>query len=109
MSARNFGVMTRNSELTSRRAATGISQRVGSRGVETQYNSHAANYESLRDSVIYPPMPSGSITPVPALKSLNLTQAVLDGLAAIFWVFFLAALFGSLPLAVALMFFAKIY
>ncbi|MET4210500.1 hypothetical protein [Bradyrhizobium sp. LA2.1] len=56
------------------------------------------------------PLSSGSIrSPIPILKFLNLTQAVLDGLAAIFWVFFLAALAGSLPLAVALMLFAEFH
>lgn len=54
------------------------------------------------------PLPSGSIaSPVTALKSLNLTQAVLDGLAAVFGLFFLAALIGSIPLAIGLLIFAK--
>lgn len=79
-------------EKLSRTAATGNPPQSGS-GEGTQYNPHA---EIL--------LPAGSIaSPVQILKSLNLTQAVLDGLAAIFWVFFLAALVGSLPLAVALM------
>lgn len=69
---------------------------VGSRGEGTQTNPHA---EIL--------LPAGSIaSPVSVLKSLNLTQAVLDGFAAVFWILFLAALAGSLPLAVALMIFA---
>lgn len=50
------------------------------------------------------PLPSGSIvSPVPALKSLNLAQAVLDGLAVLIGFIFLCALAGSLPLAIALM------
>lgn len=84
--------MTRSANETSRRVADGGRQRAGSRG-DTQY--FAGN------SI---PLPAGSIaSPVPILKSLNLTQALLDGLAAVFGLFFLAALFGSLPLAVALM------
>jgi hypothetical protein len=56
------------------------------------------------------PLPSGSIrSPVTALKSLNLTQAVLDGLAVVFWFLFFAALIGSLPLAIGLMIFAKFH
>lgn len=50
------------------------------------------------------PLPSGSIrSPVPALKSLNVTQALLDGLAVLVCFFFLCALVGSVPLAIALM------
>lgn len=76
---------------TSRRVADGGRQRVGSRGV-TQYYAEPI------------PLPAGSIaSPVPILKSLNLTQTMLDGLAVVFGLFFLAALFGSVPLAVALM------
>jgi hypothetical protein len=81
-----------SSPLSSPRVvATGESnQHAGSRGV-TQYYAEPI------------PLPSGSIAPVPALKSLNFTQAILDGLCVVFGLFFLAALFGSLPLAVALM------
>lgn len=68
----------------------------GSRDAGTQTYPHA---EIL--------LPAGSIaSPVSIFKTLDLTQTVLDGLAAIFWILFLAALFGSLPLAVALMFVA---
>lgn len=84
--------MIRNSHLSRREAHDGgFTTLPGSHGV-TQYHA---------DSV---PLPSGSIaSPVTALKSLNLTQALIDGLAVTFGLFFLAALFGSLPLAVALM------
>jgi len=78
--------------MTRRASLTGISTRTPGRGV-TQY--YAGNEI---------PLPSGSIrSPVPPLKSLNLSQAILDGLAVLFGLFFLAALFGGLPLAVALM------
>ena len=91
--ARAAIVWTGAGQLTSRSSATGISHSTGFRDAGTQYNPHA---EIL--------LPAGSIaSPVSVLKSLNLTQAVLDGLAAVFWIFFLAALAGSLPLAVALM------
>jgi hypothetical protein len=54
------------------------------------------------------PLPSGSIrSPVPALKALNLAQAVLDGLAVLFGLLFFAALIGSVPLAIGLLIFAK--
>ncbi|MFZ5713059.1 MAG: hypothetical protein ACOY3N_09485 [Bradyrhizobium sp.] len=73
-------------------ATTGAPSRPASRGV-TQY--YAGNEI---------PLPSGSIrSPVPALKSLNVTQALLDGLAVIVCFFFLCALVGSVPLAIALM------
>lgn len=68
----------------------------GSRGAVTKYTSGA---ETI-------PLPSGSIaSPVPALKSLNLTQAVLDGLVVVGGLLALVAVFGSLPLAVGLMIF----
>lgn len=52
------------------------------------------------------PLPSGSIaSPVPALKSLNLTQALLDGLTVVGGLIALMIVFGSLPLAVGLMIF----
>jgi hypothetical protein len=78
---------------SSDRAATlgGTPSQPGPHGASTQYSS--ANS-----------LPSGSIrSPVTALKSLNLAQAVLDGVAVVFGLFFLCALAGSLPLAVALM------
>jgi hypothetical protein len=56
------------------------------------------------------PLPSGSIrSPVSALKSLNLTQAILDGLAVLFWFLFVAAMVGSIPLAIGLLIFAKFH
>jgi hypothetical protein len=80
--------------MTSRTVTTGACPPSGSLGV-TQYYAKSI------------PLPSGSLwRPETALKTFNLSQAVLDGLAAIFWVLFLAALAGSLPLAVALMFVA---
>lgn len=84
--------LLRAPDRTSRTVTTGACPPSGSRGV-TQYYA---------DNEI--PLPSGSIaSPVPALKSLNLAQAVLDGLAVIVGFLFLCALAGSLPLAVALM------
>jgi hypothetical protein len=68
-------------------------------GTPSQPGPHGANAIHRANS-----LPSGSIrSPVTALKSLNLAQAVLDGLAIVICLFFLAALAGSLPLAVALM------
>jgi hypothetical protein len=56
------------------------------------------------------PSPSGSIaSPVPALKSLNLAQAILDGLATLVCFLFLAIMFGSLPLAIGLLIFAEFH
>jgi len=79
--------------MSRRVSLTGISTDAPAGDARKQYNPRA---EIL--------MPSGSIrSPVPPLKSLNLSQAILDGLAVLFSLFFLAALFGSLPLAVALM------
>lgn len=67
--------------------------------------SHGARGGTRADSI---PLPSGSIrSPVPTLKSLNLAQAVFDGLAVLFWFFFFAALFGSVPLAIGLLIFAS--
>lgn len=84
--------MMRSHEQTSRRVADGGRQRAGSRGV-TQY--YAGNEI---------PLPSGSIrSPVPALKSLNLAQAVLDCLLVVLGLFAFAALFAGLPLAIVLM------
>jgi hypothetical protein len=85
--------MTRSHEQTSRRVADGGRQRAGSHGV-TQYYA---------DSI---PLPSGSIrSPVPALKSLNLSQALIDGLVVVAGLVALVVVFGSLPLAVGLMLF----
>jgi hypothetical protein len=71
----------------------------GSRGAVTKNTSGAEN--------ISIPIPSGSIaSPEPVLETLNLSQAVLDGLAAVVGLLFLVALAGSIPLAVALMFVA---
>ena len=53
---------------TSRRAATGISQRAGSRGEGTQTHPHA---EIIR-------MPSGSIAQIPALEPIDLSKARLN-------------------------------
>jgi hypothetical protein len=93
MSARNFG-------LSSRPALGGggnLDTQAGSRGAVTQHTSGA---EIL--------LPAGSIaSPVSVLKSLNLTQAILDGLAVLFGFLFLAALVGSVPLAIGLLIFAK--
>jgi hypothetical protein len=82
--------------MTRRVDLTGISINAPGRSEGTQTYPHAGN------NLI--PIPAGSLhSPAPILKSLNLTQAVLDGLAVVFGLFFLAALAGSLPLAVALM------
>ncbi len=63
-----------------------------------------SNSERLRAAPSFIPLPSGLIvSPVTALKSLTLTQALIDGLAVVFGFLFLCALAGSLPLAVALM------
>jgi len=84
--------MHRNLGLTNRQATTGDYPPAGSRGV-TQYYA---------DNSI--PLPSGSIrSPVTALKSLNVAQACIDGLAVVFGFLFLCALFGSVPLAIALL------
>lgn len=108
-------------ELSSRTALVGDGggrdMQSGSRGAFTQYNSSAENSSPAVSSLgrsnlerrssaapSFIPLPSGSIrSPVPTLKSLNLSQAILDGLAVVVGFLFLAALFGSLPLAVALM------
>lgn len=83
--------LLRAPDLTSGRADGGVQ-----RG-----RSHGAHAIPAPSSI---PLPSGSIhSPVAAFKSLNLAQAMLDGLAVIFGLFFFAALLGSLPLAVALM------
>lgn len=87
-------MMTRSANETSQRdiGRGRFDRPAGSRG-DTQY--FAGN------SI---PLPAGSLaSPVPILKSIDLSQAILDGLAVVFGLFFLAALFGSLPLAVALM------
>jgi hypothetical protein len=85
-------------DKTSRTVTTGACPPSGSRGV-TQYYA---------DNEI--PLPSGSIrSPVPALKALNLSQAILDGLAVLFLFLFFAALIGSVPLAVGLLIFAKFH
>jgi hypothetical protein len=68
------------------------------------------NSELLKSAPLSIPLPSGSIvSPVPALKSLNLAQAVLDGLAVLIGFLFLAILFGSLPLAIGLLIFAEFH
>lgn len=80
-------------QLTSRRATDGGHQRAGSHGV-TQYYANSI------------PLPSGSIaSPVRTLKSLDLTQAVLDGLTVVGGLIALVCVFGSIPLAVGLMLF----
>jgi len=80
--------------MTRRVSLTGISTDAPGRGV-TQY--YAGNEI---------PLPSGSIaSPVPALKSLNLAQAVLDGLTVVGGLLALVIVFGSLPLAVGLLLF----
>lgn len=72
-----------------------LNMQAGSRGAESKYNSHA---EIL--------LPSGSIaSPVTVLKSLNLAQALLDGLVVVGGLVALVVVFGSLPLAVGLMIF----
>jgi hypothetical protein len=87
--------MTRQFGL-SRRATLdgGFNSQPGARGV-TQYYA---------DSI---PLPSGSIAPVPALKSLNLAQALLDGLKVLGGLIALVLVFGSLPFAVGLLLFAR--
>lgn len=82
---------------TSRRVADGGHQRAGSLSTGTQYNPRA---------VTQIPLPSGSIaSPVTALKSLNLAQAMLDGLVVVGGLVALVIVVGSLPLAVGLMIF----
>jgi hypothetical protein len=76
---------------------TGISTTAPGFGEGTQTNPHAANMF---------PLPSGSIaSPVPALKSLNLSQAILDGLVVVGGLLALVCVFGSIPLAVGMMLF----
>jgi len=80
--------------MTRRASLTGISTRTPGRGV-TQY--YAGNEI---------PLPSGSIrSPVPALKSLNLAQALLDGLVVVGGLIALVCVFGSIPLAIGMMLF----
>lgn len=68
----------------------------GSRGEGKQYNSRAEI-----------PLPSGSIrSPVPALKSFDVAQSLLDGLAVVGGLLALVVVFGSIPLAVGMMIFA---
>ncbi|UQD69230.1 hypothetical protein JEY40_24760 [Bradyrhizobium japonicum] len=79
-------------EKLSRTAATGNPPQSGS-GEGTQYNPHA---EIL--------LPAGSIaSPVSVLKQSYAAQAIIDGLAMIVCLLFLAALIGSVPLAIFLM------
>lgn len=86
--------LLRAPDLTSRAGATGISHQPGSRG-DTQY--FAGNEI---------PLPSGSIaSPVTVLKSLNLANALLDGVTVVGGLIALVVFFGSLPLAVGLMLF----
>jgi hypothetical protein len=54
-----------NREMTSRRAATGISQRAGSRGKGKQYNPPA---EIIR-------LPSGSIVSIPRFEPIEFAEA----------------------------------
>jgi hypothetical protein len=85
-------------KLTSRSATTG--------GASADRLSREANTHFATEF----PLPSGSIrSPVGTLKSLNLTQAVLDGLAVLFGFLFVAAMVGSIPLAIGLLIFAKFH
>jgi hypothetical protein len=79
-------------------ATTGAPSRPAYSGAGTQeINPHA---------VTSIPLPSGSIaSPVAPLKSLNLSQAVLDGLVVVGGLIALVCVFGSIPLAVGLMIF----
>jgi hypothetical protein len=103
----------RNFALSSRTAPDGgFTTQSGSRGARNT----GANLNSLpavsslgrlnsgrRSSAAPPsiPLPSGSIhSPVPTLKSLNLTQAVIDSLVVICGLFALAFVFGIIPFAV---------
>lgn len=84
-------------EKSRRVSLTGISTDAPGWGEGTQNYPHAANLF---------PMPSGSIcSPVPALKSLNLSQAILDGLVVVGGLLALVIVFGSIPLAVGMMIF----
>lgn len=85
---RNFG-------MTSRRAATGISQRVGSRDAPKQYNQRT---EIVR-------MPSGSIAQIPAFEPFNPSHALRDCLVVVGGLLAFVCVFGSLPLAVGLLLF----
>lgn len=100
-------VSVRNSQMTSRAGATGISHQPGSRGKGKQYNSRAKKFEIYAPFEIYPPLPTGSIirSPIGPLKSLNLANAMLDGLTVVGGLIALVVFFGSLPLAVGLMIF----
>lgn len=102
--------------MTRRAGLTGISTNAPGSGAVTKYTSGAetsspalsslpANSERRSSAApSFIPLPSGSIrSPVSALKSLNLSQAVFDGVAVLFGFLFLCALAGSLPLAVALL------
>ena len=81
--------------MTRRASLTGISTDAPGRNAGTQTYPHAANLF---------PMPSGSIaSPVPALKSLNLAQALLNSLVVVGGLVALACVFGSIPLAIGMM------
>jgi hypothetical protein len=113
--------MTQNLQLSSRPALDGgTNTQGGSRGanaIQAPINSSSPAVSSLgrsnsRGFGLEPsiPSPSGSIaSPVPALKSLNLAQAILDGLATLVCFLFLAIMFGSLPLAIGLLIFAEFH
>jgi hypothetical protein len=87
--------MTPQSEMTSRRAATGISQRAGSRG------AHAIPAPSS-----IPLSPTGRMSGRALLKRGYVTQALIDSTAVLFCFLFVLSVALSIPLALFLLLFA---
>jgi hypothetical protein len=73
-----------------------LKQSAGSRGAVTKYNSGAENNSPELSPVF-------SHDGIALLKTSYVAQALLDVAALVFGLFFICALAGSLPLAVALM------
>ncbi|PDT71713.1 hypothetical protein CO683_00710 [Bradyrhizobium ottawaense] len=102
MTARDFGIMTRKSEFTSRQDIGRFDRPAGSRGAVTKYNSGAEN------SYLFPPDPHGLSTRA-LLKRGYVAEALIDSSALLFCFLFLCVLGGALPLACFLMIFAKFH
>jgi hypothetical protein len=86
-------MMNRPSMMTSRTSYGGVS------------SSGSLGARGTRANPIHP-LPSGSIaSPVPALKTFDLPQSVLDGAVVVGGLIALVVVIGSLPLAIGLMIF----
>jgi hypothetical protein len=100
-----YSVAARDHRRKSHQIGWTMNRRVSLRGLSTDapVMRGVTKYYDPRNSI---QLPSGSIaSPIGALKTFNLSQAVLDGLVVVGGLVALVIVFGSLPLAVGLMIF----